>query len=104
MEEIRLLLKSRLDRVVYPGPEKTAPSIERMPFDERSNEEVSKGIETGIVFGPSPLQSTFIRLKLLNSPKLCSSHRHPGWHVFTVLKKRTRSAETLPSRRMAIVL
>lgn len=56
-----------------------------MALNDRSRWVVSSGMATGMVMpGPRPWQSTLVRLKLSNRPKLSTSQWHPGWQLLAV--------------------
>ncbi|KAA8593854.1 hypothetical protein FQN60_004688 [Etheostoma spectabile] len=57
-----------------------------MALEDRSRWAVSSGMGMGmVVAGPNPRQSTLVRLKLSNRPKLSTSQRQPWWQFLTAL-------------------
>lgn len=63
-----------------------------MALKDRSRWVVSSGMATGMEMpGPNPWQSTLVRLKLSNRPKLSTSQWHPGWQLLTALEAEASS-------------
>lgn len=75
-----------------------------MELEDRSRWAVSSGMGMGmVVLGPSPRQSTLVRLKLSNRPKLSTSQRHPGWQLLTA-PDWTEASSDRPSHRRGVIM
>lgn len=75
-----------------------------MALEDRSRWVVSSGMGTGmVVLGPSPRQSTLVRLKLSNRPKLSTSQWQLGWQFLTTLA-RDKASRARPSHRGRVIM